>query len=93
MSTIQVRIDPQTKRAVATIFDRLGLDLGTAVKIYFAQVLRRQGVPFPLLTANGFTQQQEALLLRESKQTRAQYARGKKHGHKEAKTFFKELSA
>ena len=93
MSTVQVRIDPQTKRTAALIFEKLGLDVSTAVKIYFAQVVRTQGIPFPLVTKNGFTPHEEKLLLKESKETRARHVNGKRRGHTKLKLLMQELSS
>ncbi len=75
--TIQVRVNPKTKRAVGKIFAELGLDMSTGIKIYFSQVLKTGGVPFPLLTENGFTPEQENKLLAIARQTEADYASGK----------------
>jgi addiction module RelB/DinJ family antitoxin len=76
-NTIQVRVDQKTKRSVTKIFAALGLDLSTGIKIYFQQVLREKGIPFPLVTENGFTPEQEKKLLAEVKKTRQLYAQGK----------------
>lgn len=90
-STVQLRVDKKTKKAVVGIFQSLGLDLSTGVKIYFQQVLRRQGIPFPLVTKNGFTESEERLILKESAETRALYNSGKRKGYKSAKKMFAEI--
>ncbi len=75
---MQVRIDAKTKKRVAGIFANLGLDLSTGVKIYFQQVVKYKGIPFPLLTDNGFTPEQENKILRESESTGKIYESGKR---------------
>lgn len=76
-NTVQLRVDKKTKQAVAGIFQSLGLDLSTGVKIYFQQVLRHKGIPFPLVTENGFTEEEEAKIIAESKRTMSAYRSGK----------------
>ncbi|MBI4993324.1 MAG: type II toxin-antitoxin system RelB/DinJ family antitoxin [Candidatus Magasanikbacteria bacterium] len=76
-STVQLRVDKKTKQAVAGIFQSLGLDLSTGVKIFFQQVLRYKGIPFPLVTENGFTEEEEAEIIAESKRTMSAYRSGK----------------
>ena len=73
MDTIQIRIDPKTKRAVKKLFAEMGMDLSTGIKLYFAQALKEKGLPFQPRTVNGFTPAQEARMLRETEWA-------KKHG-------------
>lgn len=75
--TVQLRIDAKTKREVTHIFKSLGLDISSGVKMYFHQVIKTRGIPFPLLTENGFTLEQEAKILEESRQTMEDYKSGK----------------
>lgn len=90
---VQLRVDAKTKKQVASIFANLGLDLSTGVKIYFQQVLKYKGIPFPLLTANGFTPAQERKILRESAQTRKLYESGKRREHTSVGSMLKEIMA
>lgn len=63
-STIQVRVNAKTKRKVANIFQSLGMDMSTGIKIYFERVIEEKGIPFRLrLTENGYTPEQEEKLL------------------------------
>ena len=75
--TVQLRVDAKTKRAVTNIFKSLGLDMSSGIKMYFQQVLRHKGIPFPLLTENGYTPEQEAKLLAIVQETEADYKSGK----------------
>ncbi len=76
-STIQIRIDSKTKKDVKRVLDRLGLDVSSAVKMYFRQIVERRGLPFPILTENGFTPAQERQLVKEADETRKLYLQGK----------------
>ena len=49
MTTIQARIDGKTKKKVQKILKSLGLDLSSAIHLYFMQVIKHGGIPFPIL--------------------------------------------
>lgn len=76
-TTLQVRIDSKTKKSATKILESLGLDLSSGIKIFLNQVLRSKGVPFLIMTENGFTPEQENKILAESKKTMALYRAGK----------------
>ncbi|KND50865.1 MAG: hypothetical protein AB202_00465 [Parcubacteria bacterium C7867-007] len=65
-TTIQVRIDAKTKKAAQIVFENMGLDLSSGVKLYLTQVIREQGLPFVPRTVNGLTSAYETQLLREA---------------------------
>lgn len=85
-TTIQVRIDAKVKKDAQTVFENMGLDLSSGVKLYLAQVIREQGLPFTPRTVNGLTPAYEARLLREA-------ANAKKGGvsYSSAKAAMREL--
>lgn len=64
MATIQVRVSDKDKKAVQKILDSHGLDITTAVRVFFKHIMIEEGIPFPLkkrkLTVNGFTPEFEA---------------------------------
>jgi len=70
MTTIQVRIDEQTKRSSTKILSDLGLDISGAIKVYLKQIIATKGIPFPLLTHNGLTTAQEREIVAASKEAR-----------------------
>ncbi len=70
MSTIQVRIDEKTKKSANKVFDQLGVDMSSAIKIYLKQVVIYQGIPFRLLTENGFTLEQEEEINKAAEEAR-----------------------
>lgn len=91
MNTLQIRIDQKTKREAQRVLDRLGLDMSSAVKIYFRQISRTQGIPFPLVTKNGFSSPQEERLIKESNTTLRSYKKGGVRGYASTKKLFGEL--
>ena len=44
----QIRIDTQIKQQSAALFDRLGLDMSSAVNIFLHQCVLHGGLPFPI---------------------------------------------
>lgn len=47
-STITVRVDDQIKKKANKIFKEVGMDMSTAINIYLKQVIRSNGIPFPV---------------------------------------------
>jgi DNA-damage-inducible protein J len=45
-TTIQVRVDDEMKSAAESLFDKLGLDISTAVRMFLSASLRCSGIPF-----------------------------------------------
>lgn len=62
---IQIRIDTATKREAKKILDNLGIDMSSAVKLFFRQIINARNLPFELRGENGLTLH-NAELLRES---------------------------
>jgi DNA-damage-inducible protein J len=46
MATIQIRIDDTMKASADSLFASLGLDTATAVRMFIAAALERDGLPF-----------------------------------------------
>ena len=91
MNTLQIRIDEKTKREAKRVLDKLGLDMSSAIKLYLRQISRIQGIPFPLITENGFTSKQEEQLLKESNTTLESYKKEKTKGYSSTKDLLDEL--
>ncbi|MFH1838455.1 MAG: type II toxin-antitoxin system RelB/DinJ family antitoxin [Candidatus Kuenenbacteria bacterium] len=62
---IQIRIDAKTKTEVKKILDQMGLDISSAVKLFFHQIINARNFPCELRDANGFTLR-NAEILRKS---------------------------
>jgi DNA-damage-inducible protein J len=71
MSYIQLRIDDKTKNSAKKILDKLGVDMSSAIKVYLKQIIINKGIPFKLLTENGFTPAEEREILKASKEAKA----------------------
>lgn len=75
-STIQVRVDSIMKKNADKTFRDMGLDMSSGVKLFLHQVVRSGSIPFSIRTDNGFTPDQERLMVAE---TRAALAHGKRY--------------
>jgi len=62
---IQIRIDSKTKNEAKKVLDSLGMDMSSAIKIFFHQVINAKNFPCELRGENGFTLR-NAEILRES---------------------------
>ena len=62
---LQIRIDSKTKKEAKKILDGLGMDMSSAVKIFFKQIINTKNFPCELRDENGLTLQ-NAQVLRES---------------------------
>lgn len=70
MTTIQIRVDEKTKTSVKKVLDKLGLDMTSAIKLYLKQISLQKGIPFPIVTENGLTLQQELEILKASQEAK-----------------------
>jgi DNA-damage-inducible protein J len=52
---LQIRIDAATKNAAKKILDNLGMDMSSAVKIFFRQIINTKSFPCELRDVNGLT--------------------------------------
>ena len=66
MSYIQLRVDDKTKNSAKKVLDKLGVDMSSAIKVYLKQIVINQGIPFRLVTENGFTPKEEMDILEAS---------------------------
>jgi DNA-damage-inducible protein J len=66
MSNIQIRITEKEKKEAKKVFDKLGLGMSTAIKIFLRQTAMRKGMPFLLTTENGLTLEQESEIIKAS---------------------------
>ncbi len=47
-STITVRVEESIKKEAGAIFKEVGMDMSTAINVYLKQVIRTNGIPFPV---------------------------------------------
>jgi DNA-damage-inducible protein J len=52
---INTRIDAGLKKKAMKVFERLGLTEAEAIRLFYAQVDLRQGIPIPLMIPNAHT--------------------------------------
>ena len=57
-ATLQIRVEDTLKEQAMALFERLGLDLPTAIRIFLKKSVAENGVPFelkekPRISANG----------------------------------------
>ncbi len=60
-SLIQIRVDDQLKREVTDIYEQLGLDLPTAIRMFLKKSVVTRGIPFEATLPNKVMTSQEAL--------------------------------
>lgn len=47
-SLVQVRVDEQLKEEVTNIYEELGMDLPTAIRIFLKRSVQEKGIPFSM---------------------------------------------
>ncbi|MEK7538451.1 MAG: type II toxin-antitoxin system RelB/DinJ family antitoxin [Patescibacteria group bacterium] len=67
-TTVQIRIDPKMKKAANKALQAMGLDMSTGVKLFLAQVVRTNSIPFPVMSADFLPEEKKAELVREAKE-------------------------
>ena len=65
-TTLQIRIDKKTKDAAQKTFIAMGLDMSSGVKLYLTQVVNRQAIPFPVVSADYLPTKQKQQLIKEA---------------------------
>ncbi|MFA6536632.1 MAG: type II toxin-antitoxin system RelB/DinJ family antitoxin [Candidatus Paceibacterota bacterium] len=71
MTTLQIRIDENTKKRAKKTLKDLGLDISSGVKLFLEQVITTQSIPFSAVTPAGYK-------LRNWKQLKIEIAEAKK---------------
>jgi len=54
-TTIQTRIDPDSKEKLRDILDDLGISMSEAIVMYIHQIILRKGIPFEVKLPNKTT--------------------------------------
>ena len=65
-SVIQVRVDEDLKRGAEQLFQELGLDVPSAVRLFLKQAILHNGIPFAISGADGFYNDKNLQVLAES---------------------------
>ncbi|MCK5510616.1 type II toxin-antitoxin system RelB/DinJ family antitoxin [Candidatus Parcubacteria bacterium] len=91
MSNIQIRVDEKEKKAAKVIFEKLGLDMSSAIKLFLKQTTLRKGLPFLLTTENGLTLEEEAEIIKASSEAKRGKNVSNELNKKEAVKYLKSL--
>lgn len=86
-TTLQIRIDAKDKIAAQRILKSMGMDLSTGIKTFIKQITIDKALPFQPRTANGFTPEYEAMMVKES-----EWAVKHAKRYKNAEEMFKDLN-
>lgn len=74
---LQVRIDADTKKQADALFNELGLDTSTAIRVFIKQALKNKAIPFSIQAKS--EEQQEAFYNTENVAIlKARYERAQK---------------
>jgi DNA-damage-inducible protein J len=57
---VQVRIDEDLKNQATSVYDALGMDLSTAVRMFLKRSVMVNGVPFSMILSNSETKAEKA---------------------------------
>lgn len=59
---LQIRIDSQTKSQAKAVFDSLGLDMSSAIKLFLKQSVNLKTLPFEIRDVNGLNLESAKIL-------------------------------
>ena len=65
-TTLQIRIDSETKDRARKVFDEMGLDLSSGIKLFLAQVSNTGEIPFRITSADQLPEGTKQRLVREA---------------------------
>ena len=51
-STLQIRVDSKLRREADALFDKAGLDMSSAVRLFLRQSVIRRRLPFEVISEN-----------------------------------------
>jgi len=61
-TSISIRIDEDIKKDVESILSQIGLTLSSATNVFYRQIVRTRGIPFPLTAVEQLNTTESALL-------------------------------
>ncbi len=59
---LQIRIDSKTKKEAKNIFDNIGIDMSSAIKLFLQQTINAKNIPFEVRDENGMTLKNSQIL-------------------------------
>lgn len=54
-ATVRARVEPQLKERAEEVLSELGLNPTSAITLYYEQIVKRHGIPFPVSLPNAIT--------------------------------------
>jgi len=54
-ATVRARVEPQLKERAEEVLSELGLNPTAAITLYYEQIVKRHGIPFPVSLPNATT--------------------------------------
>ena len=67
-TVLQTRVDKETKNEAETLFNSLGLDITTAIRLFLKQTINQQKIPFEIVTPQNHFSEETLDAIREAKQ-------------------------
>lgn len=64
---IQLRVDEKMKKDATEVFDKLGLDLSSAIRIFLARAIQDEGIPFSMVLKSNKAEDMEEVASTEEK--------------------------
>lgn len=69
MAIVQFRVDDELKKQASAVYERLGIDLSTALRMFMKRSVLENGIPFTMLLSDDpFNGKKTRELMREAKQ-------------------------
>ena len=70
MAIVQFRVDDETKEKATEIFDSLGIDLSTALRMFLKRCILMRGIPFPTMVGGNIVGTTDGKLTGREKEVR-----------------------
>lgn len=64
-SIVQFRVDEELKTEATAIYEKLGIDLSTAVRMFLKRSVMENGIPFPMILQNEYNAEKATQALTE----------------------------
>ncbi len=71
MATMQIRVDDTLRKEAAHVAQGMGIDLSAAIRLFLAQMVKENGLPFRPSNDPFYSAQNKAALLRSMEQLEA----------------------
>ncbi|MFN3188020.1 MAG: type II toxin-antitoxin system RelB/DinJ family antitoxin [Candidatus Paceibacteria bacterium] len=70
-TTLQIRIDSETKAQAQKVFSDMGIDMSSAIKLFLRNVIITESIPLELRSEKGMLAERKCDLLKEAAKERA----------------------